>query len=53
MQARVENALWVIVARARDLMESELLLEEVVPNREMAELEETLTALDHARSLVP
>jgi hypothetical protein len=53
MQARVENALWVIVARARDLMESELLLEEVVPNREMAELEEALTALDRARGLTP
>jgi hypothetical protein len=51
MQAKVESALWTVVARARDLLESELLLEGVDPNEEMVALEEALITLDRARGL--
>ena len=53
MKSQVETALWTIVARARNLMESKLLLDEVAPNEEMVELEEALNTLDHTLGLKP
>lgn len=53
MKSHVETALWTIVARARNLMESKLLLDEVAPNEEMVELEEALNTLDRTLGLKP